>query len=365
MKDKILIIGGNWDLEGGKPSGFVKKFKDEMSKYTDNITYYNGGNYNDVEGILNTANDYGVVFWFLNVDNSLPKVRDIKRINPHIIYVGSKRNDNNKYPFVEVLNRSLMERHNLTIQFSKEGDIFETTLFDPLGTMWYKGVDISKLVEHTYKRISFLLTMRREHTYRSNQKNTTPNNPEFIEYVHEAAETFHEAIEHTKGVTRFMGNASFRGKDGKIYVSKRDADKSEIDSDNFITCYLKDNKLYYDGDNKPSKDSVVQAHLYKLFPNINYIVHSHCYAEGGYFTTMPVPCGSLNEIDEIFEVIKEYFDDQYDLPFYKINYLGHGCLLLAKNIEDLKKTRFVKRHLPEELPDVENFLEKGMQYEKK
>ena len=365
MKDKILIIGGNWDLEGGKPSGFVKKFKDEMSKYTDNITYYNGGNYNDVEGILNTANDYGVVFWFLNVDNSLPKVRDIKRINPHIIYVGSKRNDNNKYPFVEVLNRSLMERHNLTIQFSKEGDIFETMLFDPLGTMWYKGTDISKLVEHTYKRISFLLTIRREHTYRSNQENSTPNNPEFIEYVHEAAETFHEAIEHTNGVTRFMGNASFRGKDGKIYVSKRDADKSEIDSDNFITCYLKDNKLYYDGENKPSKDSVVQAHLYKLFPNINYIVHSHCYAEGGYFTTMPVPCGSLNEIDEIFEVIKKDFDDQYDLPFYKINYLGHGCLLLAKNIEDLKKTRFIKRHLPEELPDVENFLEKGMQYEKK
>ncbi len=365
MNERILIIGGDWDLKGGKPSGFVRKFKDEMSKYTNNITYYNGGNYNDVESILNTASEYNVVFWFLHVDNSLPKVRDIKRINPHIIYVGSKRNDDNKYPFVEVLNRSLMERHNLTIQFSKEGDIFKTMLFDPLGTMWYDGTDISKLVEHSYKRISFLLTMRREHTFSSNQENTVPSNPEFIEYVHEAADTFHESIEHTEGVTRFMGNASFRGKDEKIYVSKRDADKSEIDSDNFITCYLKDNKLYYDGDNKPSKDAVVQAHLYKLFPNINYIIHSHCYAEGGFYTTIPVPCGSLNELDEIFDVVKRYYGDRYDLPYYKINYLGHGCLLLARNIEDLKRTSFVKRHLPEKLPAPEIFLDKGMYMIKK
>ena len=32
MNERILIIGGNWDLKGGKPSGFVRKFKDEMSK---------------------------------------------------------------------------------------------------------------------------------------------------------------------------------------------------------------------------------------------------------------------------------------------------------------------------------------------
>ena len=69
--------------------------------------------------------------------------------------------------------------------------------------------------------------------------------------------------------------------------------------------FSKDNKVYYYGDYKPSKDTVVQIKLYKLFPEINYIVHSHCYADGAAFTKTPVPCGSLDEIDEILYVIKK------------------------------------------------------------
>ena len=120
MKNKVLIIGGTWDLNGGKESGFIKKFYSELALYMDDITYYNGGNYNDLQGILNSTLNQDVVLWLANVDNNLQKVISVKKVNPYTILIGSKRNDNNKYSFVDVLNRSLMERHNLSIEFSKE-----------------------------------------------------------------------------------------------------------------------------------------------------------------------------------------------------------------------------------------------------
>lgn len=79
MESKILIVGGSWDLNGGRESGFIKKFYLELSTYNNNITYLNGGNYNDLQTILNSVKDYDVVCWFANVDNSLPKVRSVKK----------------------------------------------------------------------------------------------------------------------------------------------------------------------------------------------------------------------------------------------------------------------------------------------
>ena len=48
------------------------------------------------------------------------------------------------------------------------------------------------------------------------------------------------------------------------------------------------------------------------------------------------------------------------LNSYKINYLGHGCLLLGNSINDLKKTRFISRAFPEELQNVDEILDKGI-----
>ena len=79
MESKILIVGGSWDLNGGRESGFIKKFYLELSTYNNNITYLNGGNYNDLQTILNSVKDYDVVCWFANVDNSLPKIRSVKK----------------------------------------------------------------------------------------------------------------------------------------------------------------------------------------------------------------------------------------------------------------------------------------------
>ena len=359
MENKILIVGGTWDLNGGKESGFIKKFYSELIKYYENITYLNGGNYNELKNIINSVKDYDVVCWFPNVDNSLPKIRSVKKINPYTILIGSKRNDNNKYSFVDVLNKTLIERHNLSIEFSKEQEKYKMLLFDPLGVKWYEGTDISNLVGNLYKRLLFISKAKREHTYNTEGNVEIPNNEEFFSFVREAAEIFHKTIDHSEGVTKFMGNASFKGKDNYIYVSKRDVDKSKIDKNNFVACQLDNDILHYYGDTKPSKDAISQANLYNLFPNINYMIHSHCYAIDGKYTEMPVPCGSLDEIDEIIKVIEKEYNGNYNLTLYKINYIGHGCLLLANSVNNLKTTNFISRKFPEELPNLNDILNKG------
>ena len=360
MESKFLIVGGTWDLKKGKESGLIKKFHSKLCLYDNNITYLNGGNYNDLKKILKTISEYKIICWFANVDNSLPKIRNIKDINPYAIVVGSKRNDNNKYSFVDILNKALINKNNLSIEFSKENNIYKMLLFDPLGVKWYEGTDISNLVENLYKRLLFITKAKREHTYSCEGKKEIPNDENFFKFVRESAEIFHKTINHSDGVTKFMGNASFRGKDNFIYVSKRDIDKSKINKSNFVACKIENKKLYYYGDFKPSKDAISQANLYKLFPNINYMIHSHCYVDNGKYTKMPVPCGSLNEVDEIVKVIEKDYGGNYSLNLYKINYLGHGCLLLANSIKDLNINSFIPRKFPEQLPNLDDILNKGV-----
>ena len=362
---KVLLVAGTWNLikneDGtfGKKSGLIEKMCYFLLLEKDlDIDYFNGGNYEDLKSIVEKAKDYEVIFWMANVPNELPKVRDVKKVNPYAIVIGSKRNHYNietnsmEYTFVEVLNKSLLQRNNLTIEFSKLKDTknFKMLLFDPLGTSWYDGYDLNELVKNMMDRIRFIMTTRRERTFDIPENHIVHDNEEFFQYVRNVAEIFHKTIEHADGVTRFLGNASFRGENEIIYVSRRDVDKAFISKETFVPSYLdKDNKVYYYGEFKPSKDTVVQTRLYKMLPNINYILHSHCYAKDGYFTQTPVPCGAVDEIDEILEVIKEKYNNNFNLNYYKINLKGHGCIIFGNSLEDMKQTTYITRHLPEYL----------------
>lgn len=360
---KVLLTAGTWDLTKdennnfGKKSNLIDKMHNILTEEKDfAIDYYNGGNYYYLKELVENAKEYDIIFWMANVPNELPKVRDVKKVNPFAIVIGSKRNhfdmSRNKmeYTFVEILNKSLLQRNNLTIEFSKLKDnkFFKMLLFDPLGTSWYDGYDLNELVKNMLNRIRFILTTKRERTYPIKEIHSIPENEEFFDYVRNVAEIFHRTIEHADGVTRFLGNASFK-QNNKIYVTKRDVDKAFIDKNNFVECFLDDDKVFYYGDYKPSKDTVVQTRLYKMFSNINFMIHSHCYVKDGYFTKTPVPCGALDEIDEITDVIFNNYKNDYSLNYYKINLKGHGCIILSNSIELLKETEYITRHLPEYL----------------
>ena len=372
MKDKILFVGGNWDLNGGKKSKIV----DEFSKHLPNATVYNGGNYNDLNKILDSCTEYDVVIWWANVPNELPKIRNVKDINYKTMLVSSKRNIDNKYSFQDLLQRALSLKSNLTVEFSKNNNIYGMKLFDPLGNVWYEGTNIEDCAYELLDRLNFIKEITRDSTissdedigalawffnmfkeemYKSDNSYTIPVKKEFLKIVREYAIKFAEVTFQTKDVKRFLGNASFRCpkgfpsfRDGKyIFVSKRNVNKEFIDIDEFVPVYLENDKIYYCGENKPSVDTPIQVRLYKMFSKINYMIHSHCYINEAPYTETALPCGAIEETDEIKKIIYEYYNNDFNKDFYLINLIGHGSIMMSNNPDKLKNIDIIGRKLPE------------------
>jgi len=372
MENKILFVGGTWDLNGGKESKLVDKF----SSYLDNVTLYNGGDYRELERIIETAKYYDTVIWWADVDNSLPKVRDVKEVNYKTMLVTSKRNINHQYSFQDLLQRALHIKANLCVEFTKDEDKYGMRLFDPLGNVWYEGTNIEECSKVLLDRLAFIKSITRESTvsseenigalawffnmfkeemYKSDLNPEIPVKKEFLGIVRDYAYKFAEATFQTKDVKRFLGNASFRCpkgfpsfKEGKyVFVSKRNVNKEVIGINEFVPVYLEDGKIYYCGNNKPSVDTPIQVRMYSLLPNINYMIHSHCYIENAPFTDIPVPCGAIEEVDEIKKVIDYYYDGDYNRDFYVMNLIGHGSIMMARTPNLLRDIKMVGRPLPE------------------
>lgn len=374
MENKILFVGGNWDLNGGKKSKIVNEF----AKYLPNVTVYNGGDYNDLNKILESCINYDVVIWWANVPNELPKVRNVKDINYKTMLISSKRNVDNKYSFQDLLQRSFTLKSNLTIEFSKNDNLYSMKLFDPLGNVWYEGADIKECSEELLDRLRFIKKITRESTtsseentgalawffnmfkeemYKSDDNPIVPIKKEFLTLVKDYASKFAEATFQTKDVKRFLGNASFRCpkgfpsfREGKyIFVSKRNVNKEFISINEFVPVYLENCKIYYCGDYKPSVDTPVQVRMYNLLPNINYMIHSHCYIAGAPFTEKALPCGAVEEVDEISQLLKDYYGNDFNKDFYLMNLTGHGSIMMSKNPEQLRNIDMVGRQLPENM----------------
>lgn len=389
----ILLVGGTWTpaKEGGcKKSGFVEKCGQALRDYGCRIVVYNGGDYEDLQQIAETAPDYDAVFWWPNVSNDLPKIRDIKVIAPHTMLVNSKRNDGDKYSFMELVQRSLAVKANLTVELKKNDDgKFDIMVFDPLGCAWYKGSDIYNAMFALAERLAFLRSITRQATvpdqtdkslvlswyfdrfkqdmHPSNEEVSVPDEERFVSLVKRYAERFHEIMKPANNVVRFLGNASMRpmppqvGRCSKgmpsfrcgeyIFVSQRNVNKEFIDLSHFVPTYMEGEKVYYCGENKPSVDTPIQLRLYAKLPNINYMIHSHCYVEGAPFTTMSVPCGAIEEVDEVLSAIQKHYGSLGGTQ-YVLNLIGHGSLIMGTKVEDLEDINYYGRTLPEVL--VEN-----------
>lgn len=359
---KVLIVGGTFDGKKGKPSKLIYQMQEFLRLRCDITGFYNGGNYNDLKEIIEECNNADVTIWMPDVPNDKEKIRNIKEINPKTLLILSKRNDENKYPFVEIVNRMLGQKCNLLIHINKqENGIFNFQLLDPLGNCWCNTEDFSVIMDKLYHKTKYLLSITRQSTYRDAELNRVAVNyywseeeEKFLAIVRNFAEIFHEKIRPVEGVTRFLGNTSFRCQKGFpsfrasicniIFVSKRNIDKRYIDKENFIPVSFQYNGNIYYGIDKPSVDTPIQVRLYELFPNINFMIHSHCYVNTGVFTKNNVPCGGIEEVQEILDIIPE---NERNGEYFAINLKGHGCLIMAKTVEQIEKVAFVERVLPE------------------
>lgn len=354
---KILIVGGTWDDNGGRPSSIVSRFATDLTAKTSRVDTINGGYYAELINLLSESvlTQYDVVFWWANVPNDKPKLRDVKAVNPRIILVGSKRNDDNKYNYQELISMALGRKQNLVVTFAKEAEkLFRFTIYDPLGNEWYNGTSIADCVTVLKNRLETLVTITRIGTNNAPmiEKITTNINPRYLAVVKKYAEKFHELI-MPEPTTRFLGNSSFRCRNGfpsfrngeLIYVSKRNIDKTGIDENGFVPVLASrkpDEKVTVLSDIKPSVDTPVQLALYEMFPNINYMVHSHTYVKDGIFTSNPLPCGAYEEVEEINNTIADKTKS-----FYAINLIGHGCIVMSDDVDKLETVEFIARPIPE------------------
>ncbi len=376
---KVLIVGGTFDSEGGRPSKLINSIYNEIAgAFGWEVVLFNGGLVTSLHNIILPAvTNYDVVLWFANVPNDVDKLRDVKAINPKAILITSKRNDDSKYTFAELISRALAIKANLTIEFSKHDDKFNMMLFDPLGNVFYDGFDVSEMCANLLSRLDQLRNFTRVPTVQDtrNAAPMVPDEAEFFNFAHDCADIFHNLIRPVKGTERFLGNMSFRcqngfpsfrGEDGIVYVSRRNVDKSDINAASFVPAYLdEDLTTKYFGDNKPSVDTPVQLRLYKLFPWANYMLHAHCYVDTTNIpdsmmlrTNEPIPCGALEELSEIRIVLPardgSFVEFSKNAPrLLAINLKGHGCILIAKDVKIFKELQkhkdncFVQRPIPE------------------
>jgi len=381
---KYLIVGGTFDEQGGKQSGIIDKIYKNINIQNDGLkTLYNGGYVADIEEILLKSKLYDVVFWMPNIPNNYEKIRNVKEVAPYTLLVSSKRNDGDKYSFQELINRALGMKANLTIEFKKvEDNLFHLMLFDPLGTLWYEGYDLEECMEKTINRIQFLKSITRQSTIKDDsdlfmkwyleqikeknykvmdQDEKINFSEDFMKLVKEYAKVFHEIMLPEKGVNRFLGNASLRlqnfrclkgfpsYRSGKyILVSQRNINKEYISIENFVPTYLKDEKIYYCGDKKPSVDTPIQLRLYEKLPKINFMIHAHCYIKNAPFTEISVPCGAIEEVEEIMKVINKT-DPNREKNVYYINLIGHGSIAMSNNVQGLRNILYISRDLPEKI----------------
>ena len=361
-KTRILLVGGTFDYAGGKPSHLLQKMADTLRMYLPAFTAYNGGFIDELHNvILRQAEFNDIVIWMPNVPNDAPKMRDIKSINPKVILVSSKRNDNEKYAFSELINRALQQKSNLTIEFSKQEDgIFKMMVFDPLGTVYYLGTNIDDMARNLAYRAYELTQFTRVQSVRVDGNQSAPDQPEFFAFARGCSDIFHNLINPDAGVTRFLGNMSFRcqngfpsyrGEDGLIYVSRRNVDKRYINAESFVPTYRgNDGKVYYYGEHKPSVDTPIQQRLYELFPQMNYMLHAHCYINipGTVQTQHPIPCGALEEVQEIINATM--YKGLQDAKLITVNLVGHGCIIMAASMEEINSIphdAFFSRPMPE------------------
>lgn len=372
---KVLFVGGSFDKDGGRQSSLISKMSLAMLNGNGiDLDLINGGYVETLhDKILPSVTKYDIVLWFANVPNEEDKIRDVKSINPKTILITSKRNDNEKYTFAELISRALSIKANLTVEFSKRGDVFNMMVFDPLGNVFYDGTDIEKAGLSLIKRAVRLTEFTRVPSIVDEDKEIEyKEEKDFFDFAHNCAEIFHNLIRPAKSTERFLGNMSFRcqngfpsyrGNNGLIYVSKRNVDKSDIVAESFVPTYLDEkNQVRYLGENKPSVDTPVQLRLYNLFPWANYMLHAHCFVNVdknientiSYTTKQPVPCGAIEEVNEILEAVGDLGKLNKNHPkLLAINLIGHGCILVAENVEvfsELKKYKnncFVERTMPE------------------
>ena len=376
MDYKVLGVVGGFNDDGGKPSKVGAAI---VESYATKLL--NGGYFSDLEKLLEEIQNYDVVIWFADVPNDKEKIVDkIKAMNPHCILVTSKRNDGFKYNIQELIQRCLKTHSHLLVEFRKvDSEFYCARVIDALGNDFNGDTfDMEKLGKTIFTRIEQLNSFHRVGSKSIGLHEPIIVDPEYLEIIHQHSLQFHQKVYGDAPIDRFLGNAafrcpkgfpSFRGYKEDIYVTRRNIDKSMLDSSGFVevrasSFTMEDARaiiggtdgsksVEYCGNFKPSVDTPIQLALYDYYKNARYMIHSHVYVDqyepivvaGTRYKEVAdyvVPCGA---IEEIFNVI--YQHPSRDDCNFAVNLKGHGFIVIANSLDYMRQIVYKSRGFPE------------------
>lgn len=342
---KEWIVGGTFDEAGGKPSKIVSEISSNL-----NMQALNGGSIEALRTFDLTKPD--VLIWMPNVDNTEEKILPtIKTLNPKVLLISSKRVVEKDYTESDIVGRLLKTKSNLGIMIVKDLDRYRFNLLDPLGNMWASDTNIATFCSHLRNRITELLSVTRIPSVRLGEIRQFEINQDFIKLVREFGTEFTKYV-NAINPNRFLGNAATRCSygfpsvkdDDRIFVTRRNVDKEGLSPSDFVEIESLANKIGFYGSAKPSVDAPIQIKLFEYYKNVRFMLHGHVYVTGYNKTISKLPCGSIEEFDEIVNHIPAANSTDFVM-----NLTGHGFLALASSLDFLKeiKNQLIGRPFPE------------------
>lgn len=368
ISKNILIVTGTFNEEGGKPSYFGQEIYESFkSFFGDVVQQHNGGSLDSLQDCFLTVSQYKIIFWMPHIDNAVDKfLANIKKENPTALLIQTRRNDFNNYTTFQIVERMFSVHANLCLEISKiEKSVYSFRVLDPLGNLWYSGNIISEASIKLALIAKHLSTLTR---LRSTNNLVCPSymlDRPFFDAVRAYGWRFSTLLNTAVNKERFLGNASTRCMAGfpsireeeTIFISRRNIDKKyisedefvltklqNISEDEFVAAELQDGIVSYQGWHKPSVDAPSQIKLYQYFHEIKYIIHGHTYVSGAPFTTRYIPCGYIEEATDVIDMFPDHLSSNF-----AINLIGHGCLILAKDISYFAELGMHARDFPEDL----------------
>lgn len=358
----ILLVGGTCGEESGQESGYIRKLAQYLEE-TERVIMFNGKTIDELTDLLDGLygyEKYDAVLWFPLIGNKYEKmVSKAKEFAGTGVFVTSKYNtilDNApKYTNLDIIGKALFSKSNLLLELSKFDIMVKTTIWDPLGNVYcLNEMNINVVAQKLLERIKELHTLTRVPSIKIAEKETelceSSEHRCFLDLAKGYADVFHELV-HAANPLRFLGNLSLRfrcergfpamkiGND--IYVSRRNVDKRGIILEDMVRAQWdeEDQVVEYYGDDKPSVDAPSQLLLYKELPGVNYMLHGHCYIDNAPFTSTKLPCGVLEESNDIYLLYKK--GNKY------INLKGHGSIVLGDCWQDFIDIPYIARPMPE------------------
>jgi hypothetical protein len=342
----VTLVGGTFDAAGGRPSGVVRRIARVLKARVGELTYINGGNILDLKDYICRSQ---ALIWMPNIDNAEDKIiSSLKANQPHLLLVSSKRVIEKDYRTADVVGRLLKTKSNLGIVISANSGVYNFQIMDPLGNQFASSTDINLVAEELFNRMSFIFALTRKPSVMVGDSTPSEIDPDFIKIVQDFGARFSTYV-NAVNPNRLLGNASTRCSFGfpgartgtSYFISERNVNKSHITSENFVRVGTSEDKVEYSGPKKPSVDAPIQIKVFNYFKNVNYIIHGHVYVCGAPFTRHKLPCGAVEEIDELKMLLSP------DMANACINLRGHGCLILANDLRYFDSIELAARVCPE------------------